>query len=232
MIIYRTTNNFDDSFYIGQTAKDDYSYLGSGLHLKRAIKKHGAENFKRETLEVCSSKKNMDDREIYWINKTNAIAEGYNIASGGQGGNLGHIVAKKKSVSMKKFMKENPDFLQGKHNPNHNTTIYEFYNYKTKESFIGTKYDLGKKLNTRVSAINGITSGARCYHKNWILSENIEIYTEQYFKELKIKNSKLARSCVINTRGGHKGKHWYHNPLTNKSVLSYDCPNEYKKGRI
>ena len=46
--IYITTNNLDGKKYIGQKS---YSmpnwkrYLGSGIYLKRAIKKYGRENF-------------------------------------------------------------------------------------------------------------------------------------------------------------------------------------------
>lgn len=87
MIIYKTTNLINGKFYIGQDSKNNPEYLGSGKLLHRAINKHGIENFKKETLEVCSSKKHLNEREIYWIEKTEAKKYGYNIADGGHGGN-------------------------------------------------------------------------------------------------------------------------------------------------
>jgi len=89
-IIYKTTNIVNNKIYVGQhyTSSED-GYLGSGLYLKRSIKKYGAENFKRETLEACEDN-NVNEREIYWIDKLNACDQkiGYNIDKGGTGGDL------------------------------------------------------------------------------------------------------------------------------------------------
>ena len=86
MIIYKTTNLINGKFYIGKDMKNDSTYFGSGLKLKRAIKKYAIENFKKEILEECSSEKELNEKEIYWIKFTNAIENGYNIAEGGTGG--------------------------------------------------------------------------------------------------------------------------------------------------
>jgi len=89
MIIYKTTNLINGKFYIGKDANNRNYYLGSGIILKRAISKYGKENFKKEILETCKSLKELEQREIYWINKLNATNDsiGYNIAIGGLGGN-------------------------------------------------------------------------------------------------------------------------------------------------
>lgn len=78
--------------YIGQKSyhKSDWkTYLGSGIHLKRAIDKYGKENFSREIIEECPTKEELDKREIYWISFYNAVESDsfYNIANGGDGGN-------------------------------------------------------------------------------------------------------------------------------------------------
>jgi group I intron endonuclease len=89
MVIYKTTNLVNGKFYIGKKEYDSPTYLGSGYILKRAIKKHGKENFKKEILEVCSSTEELEEREKYWIRVLNATDPdiGYNIAEGGTGGN-------------------------------------------------------------------------------------------------------------------------------------------------
>lgn len=95
-IIYKTTNQINGKIYVGQhkiespelSATFD-GYLGSGKLLIRAVNKYGEENFYRETLELCYSKKLTDEREIYWIKELSATDRniGYNIGLGGNGGN-------------------------------------------------------------------------------------------------------------------------------------------------
>jgi len=87
MVVYKTINLINGKFYIGQDMYNDPKYLGSGVLIKKAILKYGIENFKKEILETCSSKDELNEREVDWIEKLNAIKEGYNIATGGQGGN-------------------------------------------------------------------------------------------------------------------------------------------------
>ena len=53
------------------------------------IKKYGKGFFKREVLEHCSSQKELEEKECYWIKKLNSTNPqiGYNVAEGGTGGN-------------------------------------------------------------------------------------------------------------------------------------------------
>ncbi len=87
MIIYKTTNLINGKFYVGKDEKNKPDYLGSGIKLNRAIKKYGRENFIKETIEVCSTREELIEREKYWIKETKAQELGYNIADGGWGGN-------------------------------------------------------------------------------------------------------------------------------------------------
>lgn len=207
MIIYKTTNLINGKFYIGQDSKNDPTYIGSGKHFKRAIKKYGKENFKKEILEHCKTHEELDIRERHWIKVTNAIEEGYNFATGGQGGNLGPLVAEKKSESLKEYHRNNPDKVSGKNNPRYDDTIYEFYNIKTGELFIGTKYDLGQKLGINRSSpitnmilvqdnpfgeANGIT-----HYRGWILAHNKDIITLESIKEFRTRNNPNWVSDII-----------------------------------
>jgi group I intron endonuclease len=87
MIIYKTVNAINGKFYIGQDSNNNPEYYGSGTLLKRAIEKYGIKNFIKETLEVCFTKEELNEREKYWIKETKAQELGYNIAEGGSGGN-------------------------------------------------------------------------------------------------------------------------------------------------
>jgi len=88
MIIYKTTNLINGKIYVGQDSKNNSRYLGSGKLLKLAIEKYGKENFKKEILEHCKTKEELDEKEKYWINllKSTDGNIGYNITFGGQTG--------------------------------------------------------------------------------------------------------------------------------------------------
>lgn len=103
--IYRITNLVNGKTYIGQHKykKLDDDYMGSGILLARAKKKYGIENFKKEILVFnISRKEHIDVLEKTFIasEREKGKAE-YNIANGGQGGNLGEEVNKKKSESLR-----------------------------------------------------------------------------------------------------------------------------------
>ncbi len=86
MIIYKTTNLINGKYYIGKDEKNNPEYLGSGKILKFAIKKYGIENFKKEILEICKTRDELNEREVFWINSLSATTLGYNITDGGTGG--------------------------------------------------------------------------------------------------------------------------------------------------
>lgn len=92
--IYITTNHVNGKKYIGQKNYDKHNkwkdYLGSGIHLKRAISKYGKENFSKEIIEECETKDKLNEQEKYWISYYNAVESDnfYNIAPGGDGGNV------------------------------------------------------------------------------------------------------------------------------------------------
>lgn len=124
MIIYKTINLKNNKYYIGQDKKNNPEYLGSGLLLNRAIKKYGRENFTKEILCECKTKKELNDMEIYWIKISNSISpNGYNISTGGEGGDNftnnpnKEIIRKKCISSANKISKQNSLRNKGENNP-------------------------------------------------------------------------------------------------------------------
>ena len=91
--IYKITNNINQKSYIGKTERSiqirykehlrHKDYLD--LPLYRAFNKYGVENFTITQIEECENK-DLDDREIYWINFYKTYLNGYNCTAGGEGG--------------------------------------------------------------------------------------------------------------------------------------------------
>ena len=86
--IYKTTNLLSGRYYIGMHSSDSLTdgYLGSGTYLRRAINKHGKENFEREILEFCKTREELKSRESEIVN-LNEVAniECMNLRVGGCG---------------------------------------------------------------------------------------------------------------------------------------------------
>ena len=95
-LIYKTTNLLNNKYYIGchQTDNLNDGYLGSGKHLRYAIKKYGKNNFKFEIMYFLSSKEEMFELERSIVNEdlvNNPLT--YNLKIGGSGGNPGIVGA-------------------------------------------------------------------------------------------------------------------------------------------
>jgi group I intron endonuclease len=94
MIIYLVTNLINNKKYIGMDSLNCSYYLGSGIFIKKALKKYGRENFKKEILQICETKEELLEAEKYWINHFDAINDRnfYNIREGGQGGDIRYFM--------------------------------------------------------------------------------------------------------------------------------------------
>jgi len=88
-IVYKITNLINDKIYIGVhiTSNINDNYMGSGKNIKRAIKKYGLQNFKKDILNIFDNDKDMFNMESILVNdifiKDNKT---YNIVLGGNGG--------------------------------------------------------------------------------------------------------------------------------------------------
>tara|TARA_Y100001938_G_scaffold133516_1_gene192982 strand:+ start:109 stop:258 length:150 start_codon:yes stop_codon:yes gene_type:complete len=48
VVVYKITNNINERVYIGKDINDNPNYLGSGILIKKAIRKYGKDNFIKE----------------------------------------------------------------------------------------------------------------------------------------------------------------------------------------
>lgn len=103
--IYRTTCLVTGKFYVGMHSTDniDDGYLGSGKILRYSINKHGAENHRRDIVEMCSSRDVLKQREKEIVNET-LLADplNMNLKYGGEGG-FEHIHASRANLNSPKF---------------------------------------------------------------------------------------------------------------------------------
>lgn len=88
--IYKRQNKINGMMYVGQhhyeseEIKLDESYRGSGKYFKRALAFYGEDIFTYELIDSADTPEELNDKEIFWINKLNTtIPNGYNIALGG-----------------------------------------------------------------------------------------------------------------------------------------------------
>lgn len=103
--VYITTNLVNGRRYVGKrtssTLEDDY--LGSGTLLKRAIRKHGKQNFRRDIVYIAETSEELNTAEIKLIKQFNAVLDDnyYNLAEGGAGGNTwAHLTREERSAKM------------------------------------------------------------------------------------------------------------------------------------
>jgi len=83
--VYKVTNRVNDKYYIGmhRTNHLDDGYFGSGLAIKKAIKKYGIDCFQKEILFIFDNETDMIEKEKDIVRINN---ETYNMTIGGRGG--------------------------------------------------------------------------------------------------------------------------------------------------
>ncbi|GAF82168.1 unnamed protein product [marine sediment metagenome] len=91
-VIYRVKSRIKGygKFYIGQTSRNllsrivEHAYANRKEALDKDITKYGINKFTWSVLHRAKHGHDLDNAEIYWIKRENAISWGYNVDSGGR----------------------------------------------------------------------------------------------------------------------------------------------------
>lgn len=123
--LYKIVNSVNDKVYIGVTSRlkerkrEHFSKSSKCSKLRKAIDKHGRENFELIVL-CCGLEDYITDLEFKAIDLYDSISNGYNILYGHPnqiGVSMPEETKKKMSVSLLKFHQENPNYLKENREP-------------------------------------------------------------------------------------------------------------------
>jgi group I intron endonuclease len=202
MIIYKVTNKVNGKCYVGQTIQKLEKRIQG--HLKESkmennrpfllsIKKYGIDNFLFEVIDTAKNLIELDDKEIYWIDKYNTISpHGYNITKGGQGKKIESTEELKKSIStgLKSSQKWQTTLNSEEYKRKMNENF--FYSNKGKKFKQEHKEKIWLKNKDRVLEFNKKTS------KKWIIVDkdnNILRLTgkEEFSNNFNLDSGNLSR---------------------------------------
>lgn len=110
--VYKTTNLTNNKIYIGLHTTNDINdgYLGSGLFLKKAIKKYGRQNFSKEILFIFNNKEDMVKKEKELVTEEFCLRKDtYNMVKGGYGLSTLSKTKRAKAIAKMKMTKANQD---------------------------------------------------------------------------------------------------------------------------
>lgn len=227
--IYKTTNLLNDKIYIGKK-KGEFTekYKGSGKYLKNAINKYGVENFKVEVIEYCETLEEQNEKEKYWIAYyRNKNAEMYNIADGGDGGDIFSCLPQEQLQEIKNYIsycnKNGICGNKGKH-------LSKEHREKISRSNLGKKKSL-EAIEKQRQAILGKPAWNKGLTKD---DPRVAKYCRKpgIYKHSEETRNKISNNC----KGKLKGRIWVNNGVKSKHILKEELEtylqNNYKLGMV
>jgi hypothetical protein len=257
--LYKITNKLNGKVYIGVHRTKDLKdrYMGSGVLLKKSIKKYGKENFIKEILEYFDNDKDMLLREKEVVNEDFlSTKNSYNITIGGGGGfyafnKKGKFTFNDKDdfarkCGLKSVTKRNEIY---KNNPERKKEIYNNISSSLKNKF---KNDpkFAKKLNDHLKemGLKSLNSEAKKKKEETFKKikhaqgEKNSQYNTFWAYNLETKENRKFKKDSILPEGWVKGRlinkiysYWGYNPILKISKMFKKddvLPEGWVKGRI
>lgn len=168
--VYLITNTINNKTYVGKTNGNCKYYYTGGLLIRRAIKKHGKENFKKEILiQGDFTDEELEEHEKYYIRTLSnpSSKTSYNITIGGGGvSGLKHTDETKQKISQSSKINSNRE----SHKEKISNIKYWKGKKRTKEVIAAIKEGNCKKVeqysldNVRIKLWDCATEANRFYH--------------------------------------------------------------------
>ena len=193
--IYKVTNKINGKVYIGQsvdigrrwrqhmTAKDD-------TYFHKAIQKYGVENFEWEVIEQCK-KKDLDAREIYWIEYYDSFNKGYNCT---KGGDVGPVMYGEANSNWKGGISSDPEY-QKQYNEANKEKIKEKKKEHDKQYYEANKDKIKEKWKEYYEANKEKKKEYREAHKEKA-KQYMKEYYEAHKEELKEKRRQRNKKSM------------------------------------
>lgn len=256
-LVYKITNLINNKFYIGihRTTNKNDDYMGSGVNIKRAIKKYGLENFKKEILFECKNAEEMAAKEAEIVTPEFLKRDDvYNLAKGGY---LGWIKAHeelteenfkawgKTGAKIFKDKLADPKFFNSwyiKMIEKINSPEAKFKRSQHLPSFTGKSHseETKKKMSEKAKTHTGEKNS--CYGMIWIYNEKLQESKKikkddlnKYLNDGWMKGRKMF-NLTDNARekmsSPTKGCFWITNGVNTKQCFNEnDIPDGWYKGR-
>lgn len=210
--VYKIKNNINGMIYIGVHRTDDINdgYMGSGTLMKRAIAKHGVENFSKEIIAMYNTYKEALDYEGKIVTEEFINREDtYNIKIGGYGPCIFSAQHRENlSNTRKKRFKEDKDFynkyLKVAQDPERRRKIGERHRKWIQEN-PSAHYERMLKINTNPDKIAKTAKWHKGRKRNSTACENIRRGQIEAISRM---------SCEQKEKRSGKGCVYYHNPNT------------------
>jgi hypothetical protein len=200
--IYRIYNKVTNKSYIGQTINlkkrlIDHRYLlKSNKHintyLQNSFNKYGLKNFEFNILEYCN-KEDLDEKEIYYIDKFNSLEDGYNLIDGGS--NKSYLTLQKKcylyNIKTKDIINFDSVSSCARYLKRHHSTVLKAIekNYIVNEKFIIGFDKEVLKISKKKRRSNYKDKKIKVYKNDNFYGEYIDIY--EFAKELNLTKSNI-----------------------------------------
>ena len=253
--IYITTNLINGKKYIGRRKSKEFlkeGYLGSGVHLKNAIKKYGKENFKVELIEECDNWYQLVFRETYHIVKHDAVDSDmyYNVSYGGPNEGFvdgGNNIAKSdyartinsekhKGKKMPKGFAEHQRQIHlgkpsGMKGHAHSKETKEFLSQKTREANLSRDRSIYENLSNKITGNKMMNKDGKCIR---VYPYEFEKYLSEgwVFGGLKRNINRNKENNPMFGKSAVKGRKWIHKDTERKYVFENELSKYLADGWI
>jgi group I intron endonuclease len=215
--VYKITNSINDKVYVGRTIrsieqryKEHLQSLENGdtRHLYSAMRKYGANNFKIELIEECSTLDEMIEKEAYYCELLEAYTKGYNMTTAGEINPMecekakashkrkmqSEEVKSKISETMKRIRANSPKTISI-----HKGKIGKRISSEELDYYINNGWELGSNLKGKIRIYNKTT-----FNETSVWQEELEHYLEIGWA-LGGKPNRISPDHAAKLAASHKG---------------------------